>query len=854
MASTEPVLPGEPVDLSNCEREPIHIPGRIQSFGALISVSRDWMIDHASDNLAAMIGHPDSDVIGQPITACLSEKAVHDIRSRLQLLGGKDAVERLFGIALTESDCLYDLAVHASGRSYVIEIERHDEGPRHDYLSTLRPMIDRLRGATSVDSLCDLAARQIKALTGFDRVMAYRFAPDLSGEVIAEAREPDIEPFLGLRYPASDIPAQARELYTRNLLRIISDVGDPGFPISPVLDAEGQPLDLSMSTTRAVSPIHLEYLRNMGVQASMSISLLRRGKLWGLLACHHYAPKLLTYELRSAAELFAQMSGFVLDQIESDAEREDAERARAVHDRIMANLAEGSSIAENFEAIVEAIGPVIPFTGAIGWIDGEFRSVGQTLSRQEFMALVEFLDTTGTGSVYATECLSGAHPSAAAYADKAAGLLALPVSRAPRDYMVLFRQEIVRSVEWAGNPDKPVEVGPNGSRLTPRKSFEAWKQTVENCCAPRSAGEIRAAESLRTTLLEVVLRITDASMMERSVAHERQEFLIAELNHRVRNILGLIRGLVGQSQIDATDFASFTVMFGGRIHALARAHDQITRQNWNPASCYDLIRTEAAAYLGNGENRVRINGPDAMLQPEAFSTLSLVMHELITNAAKYGALADSAGSIDIDFLQEPDGGLRIDWHERGGPPVKAPTRRGFGSTIIERSIPHEFQGHAEVRYDPAGLEALFRIPASQVAEFRDARTADPEVARGAAPLASLSGAALVVEDNLIIALDAERLLKELGAETVHVASNVGTALSAIAEQPFRFALLDVELGSATSTRVAAELRQRGIPFVFATGYGETKGLTAEFPGVPVLQKPYDKDAVMRAIAKIRPTA
>jgi len=345
--------------------------------------------------------------------------------------------------------------------------------------------------------------------------------------------------------------------------------------------------------------------------------------LWGLLACHHNKSKVLSYDVRSAAELFGQLFSFVLDQREGDQEREEIARARVLHDQLM-----------------------------------------------------------------------------------------------------------------IGNPDKPVELGPHGVRLTPRKSFEAWKQIVSGECQPWSQMEVSAAESLRITLLEVVLRIADSANKEQARSQERQEILIAELNHRVRNILNLIRSLISQTSSEGQTTSEFTKTIGGRIHALARAHDQITKENWSPASVYELISTETDAYLGPKSDRVIISGPDPFLVPTAFTTLSLVIQ---------------------------------------------------------------------------GLEAKFKIPPSFIHHFGQASANDS----GGEPLEDdvslvLTGEALLVEDNIIIAMDAEDSLTELGANAVNVAANVADALAILKRESISVALLDVNLGAETSEPIAEALLMQGL--------------------------------------------
>ncbi|MGB3456708.1 MAG: HWE histidine kinase domain-containing protein [Litorimonas sp.] len=841
----------ETPDLTTCDREPIHIPGRVQSFGALIALTPDWLIARASENVSDMLGLTDNDHLGREISELFCDEAVHRLRGRLQMLGHQDAVERLFGVDLRGNGARFDVALHLSGQAIVVEIEPSGEAIDNDYVGYVRPMIDRIRKASTVDELCQVASRQVKALVGFDRVMVYQFAEDGSGHVIAETREPHMESFAKLRYPASDIPKQARALYKRSLLRIISDVSDTGQEIHPVLDSKGQPLDLSLSSTRAVSPIHLEYLSNMGVAASMSISIIVRGELWGLIACHHESPRVLPYEVRSAAELFAQLFAFVLAETEADQTRQDDLQGRVLHDRIMAELADGGSVADNFDSFARTIGSVMPYSGIVSWTDGQFQQRGKTPTREQFLALARFLNTTAVSEVYATDRLSSVFPAAEDYTDIASGILALPVSRKPRDYIVLFREEYVREVDWAGNPDKPVEVGPNGVRLTPRKSFEAWTQTVHGRSRPWTTQELHAAEALRVTLLEVVLRMTDNAVRERAKSQEHQELLIAELNHRVRNILNLIRGLINQSS-DASSVAEFTQVIGGRIHALARAHDQITDENWAPASAYELIETEVTAYLEGKADRVAVSGTDAMLHPNAYTTLALVIHEMVTNAVKYGALSNDHGRIEIEMSQSDGGALVIHWRESGGPPVTAPTRRGFGTTITERSIEYELNGQSEIQFEVTGVKARFFLPPDAVSAF----TTIGDAKRPSAPAddtktVGLSGNVLVVEDNMVIALDAEDLLLDLGAAHVVTAASTASALDHVDRTVFEFALLDVNLGAETSERVADRLVELGVPFAFATGYGDRTSLSDKFQGRAFLRKPYNRETIAAAIEASR---
>ncbi|HKX78487.1 MAG TPA: HWE histidine kinase domain-containing protein [Novosphingobium sp.] len=846
-----------PVDLTTCDLEPIHVIGRIQSFGYLLSFSGDWIINHVSCNCGDLFGVDPLTLLGTPIGGVLTESALHDVRTRMQMLGGGDAVERLFDVDLRQDGKLHDLAVHRSGRSYVLEIEPSESGKRRDYVSYVRPMIDRMRQLRSVDKLCESAARQLRALTGFDRVMIYRFERDGAGEVVAESLNGRVDSYLGQHFPASDIPAQARRLYVRNTLRIISDIDDPTVPIAPAVNPDGEPLDLSMSGLRAVSPIHIEYLRNMGVRASMSVSIMRRGQLWGLMACHHYSPLHLFYSVRTAAELFGEYFAFILEQAESDRVLAKRQEAVRLHDEIMTHVAAGRSLLSGFGDFAASIGSVIPYDGIACWIDGEFRSEGLTPDRAQVEELARFLNTAGAGRVWASDNLISVYPQGAWFLDKAAGLLALPVSRSPRDYIVLFRREHRHDIQWAGDPRKPVAIGPHGARLTPRQSFEIWHEERQGFAKPWEADEIASAESLRVTLLEVVLRLTDAVSQEREQASLRQDTLIAELNHRVRNILNLIRGLVAQSKESSDTIDEFAAIVSNRIQALARAHDQVTRTSWSPASLHQLIRTESDAYLNERIDRMLIDGPDAMVTPGAFTTIALVFHELVTNSCKYGALSNSAGSVHIATRATDDGALAIEWRETGGPPVKAPTRRGFGSAIIERTFPHELGGEAEIDFHPDGLVGRFLLPAPHIAEAAPPPStlrpdaAAPAIGPDTGP-GTFAGTALIVEDNVIIAMEAEDVLGELGFDSCEIVGSVSAAMTMIDERDISFAMLDVNLGTETSEAVAVALSARGTPFIFASGYGDSLVLPEAMAKVPVVAKPYSGRDIKAAIARLYP--
>jgi light-regulated signal transduction histidine kinase (bacteriophytochrome)/CheY-like chemotaxis protein len=849
--STKPIN----VDLTNCDREPIHQLGAIQPIGFLIALTADWMIARASANLAQYLGMAPDDVIGRPLADIFTQRAVHDLRNRTTLLRGPDAVERIFSVDIAGDDKCFDLAIHLSGGQVVIEGEL-TSGEHGDVTGTVRAMITRLDQCADMVSFFREGARQVRALVGFDRVMVYRFTPDGSGEVVAEACKSGIGRFLGLRYPASDIPAQARILYTRNLLRVIADVNAEPVPIHPAVDEKGEPLDLSLSLLRSVSPIHIEYLKNMGVDASMSVSIIVEGKLWGLFACHHYSPRNPSFERRSVTELFSQMFSMRLESRERQETVEFERRARDISDQLLGAVASDESLLRDPDWLADILTHAIPADGVGVWLAGNYAFSGSTPPTDDFRRIIRALNATAAGKVFATDHIGSLLPDADSFTDQAAGLLAIPISRAPRDYVVLFRSEMIRSVRWAGDPHKPVEYGVNGPRLTPRASFAEWKELVRGRSQPFSASELRVAETLRATLIEVVLRLADEASAERQQAGARQELLIAELNHRVRNILGLIRGLIRQSQPSEEAVKNFVRVVDGRIHALARAHNQITEDHWGPAPLDALIDAEAAAFVEEGERVIR-QGDPIMLNPQAYSTMALVLHELVTNSTKYGSLSVPAGRVSLSWKCDARGDLHIEWRDIGGPKAEEPSRKGFGTTIIERSVPYDLGGEAATRYPPSGFEADFIIPGRHVSQQRLA--ALPQIRfprkkpghREEPPADLLKGQrVLIVEDSLIIALDAEDIAAKLGADEVITAASIDAAIDLIAGAPPTLAILDVNLGQTTSFPAADELLDRHVPFMFATGYGEQAQFPDKHRGRPVLQKPYTIENVARALAEM----
>ena len=565
------------VDLTNCDREPIHIPGRIQPHGCILVCDSDLsVVRRHSVNAAGLLHLASHDINGRKLDELLGPDKAHDIRNAL--LRSIDPARPGLILGALISERRFDIAAHQYKGCAIVEFEPASELVLGSPLEVARALIGRLKSASDVDDLCKRTARYLRNVLGYDRAMIYRFAHDGSGQVIAEAKSAHLESFLGQHFPASDIPRQARELYLKNTIRAIPDSSGASIPIEPLLDASGNALDLSFANLRSVSPIHCEYLRNMGVGASMSISIIAGGKLWGLIACHHYSPKILSMPARVAAELFGDFFSLHIEAVLRKQRLENATKARRSLDGLLQNVAHHTDLAKFLRDNIADFRSLMDCDGVGLWMNGRWTAEGSVPPDAAIPTLARFVSTVSEGDVYSTHSLADSLPQARDYHADVSGVLAIPLSQTPRDYLFLFRQELIRNVAWAGNPAKQYESGPLGDRLTPRKSFAIWKETVERQSIPWTDDDREMAEATRTVLLEVILRHSEILDAERQTADLRQKVLNEELNHRVKNILALIKSVVSQpvdpgrdlltienTPIDYLDFASPESGLGGKL-------------------------------------------------------------------------------------------------------------------------------------------------------------------------------------------------------------------------------------------------------------------------------------------------
>lgn len=565
------------VDLLNCADEPIHVPGSIQPHGALIFFTNAGAVEGWSENAPATLGL--SLELGSLVdTLGLHADVIELVGSYVDEPG--DGGSTPSATAITVGNSEYDCVVHAYQGRIIAEFESREVAADTvaQFAIKAHSSIDRLRRQKSIDTLLETAVRQIREFTGFDRVMAYRFRPDDSGDVVAEARRDDLTPYKGQRYPAGDIPPQARRLYTLNTLRMIADVT---YDAVQLLGAEGSPpLDLSFAVLRSVSPIHIEYLQNMGVGASMSVSIVVNGKLWGLIACHHMSPKRVPYSIRMAADVVAQVIASTVQGLESRRDAELVEQAAIVR----SSLVESLLLEEDpLEALIVHADGMLGAAHAHAMVATQNgRVVCRGIEQATGEMIVASLPRDAHNLVL-RQCGADWPEETRGSLGKWAGMLALPYDPPSNGWCVLLRHEQIEEVAWGGKPDKSEQVGPMGERLTPRGSFEAWHETVRGCAHPWEHGVLTHA---RLTLGELA-RVSNSRRAELEATRGQ---LLAMLGHDLRDPLHSINmaGMV----LEKTDAGNKGGTLGRRIQSSSNRMQRMIGQ------VLDMSRIDRGMELG----------------------------------------------------------------------------------------------------------------------------------------------------------------------------------------------------------------------------------------------------------------
>ena len=541
-------------DLSNCEREQIQYAGSIQSHGALIVVSEpDHVILQNSLNAAALIGL-DGDLIGlglRDIPGDLAKKLKTCLTEDL------DTIPVAVRCHLGKTGKPYDCVVHRSTIGALI-IELEPAGEQIDLSAVIGSSLEQLLASGTFSALCDEAARVFRDITGYDRVMVYRFDDDGHGSVISEEKNHGLEAYLGNRYPASDIPQIARRLYERNRIRILVDVEADQVPIEPRFWPEsGEDLDMSLCSLRSMSPIHVQYLRNMGVRATLVASLVVSGKLWGLVACHHYAPRTLQYEMKAVCELLSEVVATRIAGLESFARTQAEISVRRIEDRMIETISrDGDWRAALFDSSNTLL-QCIDATGAALVFDGQVLSAGDVPGTQDLMAIADWLDNLpDTSGVLKTATLGKEDERFAPLKSVASGVIATPVSNTRGEYLIWFRPEQIQTVTWGGNPFKPVEVGNDPADLSPRRSFSQWHQSVSGSAVKWSPANEVAVHMIGASIRDVVIQFRSVSALiareqlekvGRQVSESNLPVAVFDLDARLFLVSNALTDLLGES-------------------------------------------------------------------------------------------------------------------------------------------------------------------------------------------------------------------------------------------------------------------------------------------------------------------
>ncbi len=520
----------EPVDLTNCDREPIHIPGSVQPHAILLVLEDPSLrILQASANAAEGLGMPMDQILTSSLEDLIPTGAAAYLRTHVlpkQLEASPHYLPPLkAGTNATE----FEAVLHRHQGVLILELESWQDQEsllQEEVYVSLKHTLNQLQGTTSAVEFCQRAAEHVKRFTGFDRIMVYRFADDASGHVIAEARRENLESYLGLHYPASDIPKQARTLFVKSQLRLNPDVRYRPVPMVPLLRPDTTaPLDMSYCVSRSMSPIHAEYLQNMGIAASMSISIVIGEELWGLFACHHYSPRYVPHTARMACEFLAHMLSLQVSSKENDEQHEYVKRLQHQH-RILSDTM--ARHAEFHHVMLSSPGDTfagIEAGGSALVLNDTVHLRGATPDAQSVLSLAGMLAEKVEEAVWSTSHLGRHFEDWKEKAGMASGLLAARLSRQTPAYLLWFRPEETQTMSWAGNPTKPMETGPHGDRLTPRKSFDLWQEEVRGKSRPWLNCEVEAARVLRQTILEMEVRRAEQLMRLNAELDERNKQL-----------------------------------------------------------------------------------------------------------------------------------------------------------------------------------------------------------------------------------------------------------------------------------------------------------------------------------------
>ena len=578
-------------DLTNCERELIHLAGSVQPHGVLLVLDgADRSIVQASDNAGAVLGVAAQALLGRPLAAlddaldCTVRQlaAAGDLAEPEPLHASVDAggtrralhglLHRLPAAALQPALLLLELEPLAAAPGQPEPVTLAPQALQ----ATVAECVRRFGEAPGLAVLADAAARGVRELTGYDRVMVYRFDPDGHGSVIAEARDPRLDPLLGHHYPATDIPQRARALYVRQRLRMLVDVHYVPAPLVPRLTPPHQSeLDMSMCGLRSMSPLHLQYLKNMGVTATLVVSLVVGGQLWGLIAAHHHTPRNLAPALRAASALLAELMTTRLAALENYAHAQVALMVRRLEQR----LVEATSIEGDWRLALLRHPPTLlqplEASGAVLFHDGEVLTCGDVPATPELRALRDWVEASASasadGAPFACASVGHLNPALAPLTPLASGVLAVRLADDRPDWLMWLRKEQLHSITWAGDPHKPM-VGDSPLELSPRRSFAAWSELVRGTARPWTPTELALARAIGRALVDIIVQVHSVRLLvgeqqlqrtRATIAGARQPVLVCRPDGRPLLANTAFANLTGGGADALPDWAAVAARLGG---------------------------------------------------------------------------------------------------------------------------------------------------------------------------------------------------------------------------------------------------------------------------------------------------
>ncbi len=866
------------LDLSQCDAEPIHIPGTIQPHGALLgALEADLEVQLASANAAEILGC-EGRILGRRVSELLDTERLQ------QALRDDSLHSEPLALRLADGRPAHAL-VHRSEGLVVIELEPagDDESLFRSGYRKLIGQLDRMRHSSSVAEVSQTAAEEVRALTGYDRVMVYRFDHEANGQVTAEARAEDFsESYLGLHFPATDIPAQARRLYVQNPIRIIVDASYEPVPLIPELNPLTQrPLDLSQASLRSVSPIHCRYLLNMGVRASMSISLLSGDELWGLIACHHRQPLHMPYGKRLMAELFAVTVSARIVELERLEELTRKSSAYAVQADLIGQMVDAPRFQDGLAGENRSLIDLIECRSAAVLFREEVTRIGDAPEETAIRRLGTAMHRRAPDEVVATDRLTGWIDGDDWPVETAAGCIAVPISADGLDYLFWFRAEQVHSTTWAGNPGKAVVQGSEGSTLSPRSSFEAWVEEVRGRSRPWAVWEVEMASDFRTALVaSIIHQATELKRLNTRLIHagQQRDRFLATVSHELRNPLNAILGWVEVARLSAggdpldraleaiensavaqTELVNDLLDIGSIESGQFRLEFETLNFSLLVREALRTVEPNAKSRSITIESQLNDRESDVIGDPHR---LKQVIWNLLTNSIKFSEpesriLVQLGREESVVTLTVEDEGIGIspDLLPSIFEPFKqglTPKRRsglGLGLSIV-KSIVELHAGRIMAESEGTGHGARFTITLP-VATLRPAR----EEKERPSPAVDLGGSRLlVVEDHQEAARMVAILLESHGA-VVEVAGDGRAALAALRRTPtFDLVVSDLEMPEMDGFGLIAEMRAdphlANVPAIaltaFSSGGDRAETLTAGFRRH--LAKPVDPQELIAVVA------